>query len=113
MANRTLAGLPFVIALKRDAGAVNAQVQRALGAPVGDLDSQCLLSPVQGGMIRHGRFGSAIVRVLAHHGGLLDGQAEWDRRIRECRRVIVAAVIRRETGHVPCGSPPASRCRWR
>lgn len=54
MVNRTLAGLPFAIALKRDAGAVDAKVQRAMGAPVGDLDSKCLLSPAQGGMIRHG-----------------------------------------------------------
>ena len=47
--NTVLAGLPFTIAQELDASAVNQQVQWAVGAPIRDLDGQCLLPTAQGG----------------------------------------------------------------
>ena len=45
--------VPIAVADKLDPGAVNEQVQRGIGAPIGDLDGQCLLLPAQRRVIRH------------------------------------------------------------
>jgi hypothetical protein len=51
--NAMLADLPFAIAQELDAGAVNQQVWRTVGAPAGDLDRPRFLPPTQGRIVRH------------------------------------------------------------
>ena len=48
-----LAGVPFAFAFRLDAGAVDQQVQRPLGAAVGNGHHQGLLAPAQRAEIRH------------------------------------------------------------
>jgi len=117
-----LSGLPFVtrqwfackpregtVTEKLDAGAVDQVVWRPIGAPIRDLDSQALLPPTQGRMIRHGPVQVRHPRQASHHPrGLpqrqfeqhLDGQTELDRGIREHGRVAAAAIMRREPRHI-------------
>ena len=52
--NAMFPGLPFTVAEELDPGAVNEQVQGAIGAPIRDLDCQCLLPPTQRRVIRNG-----------------------------------------------------------
>ncbi len=107
--NAVLARLPLAIAEELDTGAVNQQVQRAIGAAVRDLDGQCLLPPAQCRVIWHGPVQVSHLQQAGHHPCRLpkrqleqnlDGQTELDRRIREHRRATWAAVRRREPGHV-------------
>lgn len=52
--NTMLADLPLAISEELNAGAVHEQVQRRIGTPVGDLNGQCLLTPAQRRIVRHG-----------------------------------------------------------
>lgn len=49
-----LAGLPFAVAEKLDAGAVHEQVQRPVSTAIGDLHGQGFLPAAQGGEVRYG-----------------------------------------------------------
>ena len=48
-----LAGVPFAFALDFDPGAIDQQVQRALGTAVGDVDGQGLLTARQSAEVGH------------------------------------------------------------
>ena len=107
--NAMLSGLPFAIAEELDPGAVHQQVQGAIGAAVGDLDGQCLLTPAQGGVVGHRPVQVRHFEKAGHHPGRLpkrqleqdlDRQAELDRCIRKHRRATGLAVMRRESGHL-------------
>jgi hypothetical protein len=77
--NAVLAGLPFAIAWGLDPGAVHEQVERAIGAPIGDPDGEPLLPPSQGGVIRHGPVQVGQLQRAGHHPGrLLERQFEQD-----------------------------------
>ena len=48
-----LAGVPFAFALNLDAGAIDQQVQRTLGAAIGDVDGQGFLAARQRAEVGH------------------------------------------------------------
>ena len=107
--NTILAGLPFAIAQKLATGADNEQVQRPVGAPIGDQDGQALLTAAQGRAIWHGPVQARQLQQAGHHSGRLpqrqleqglDGQAELDRRIRKDRRTTGLDATRSFPGHV-------------
>ena len=104
-----LSGLPLAITEELDAGAVDEQVQGAIGAPIGDLDGQGLLPPAQGRIVWHGPVQASHLQQAGHHPCRLPErqleqdlyrQAELDRRVRKHRRPTGAAVMRRKPGHV-------------
>lgn len=104
-----LAGLPFAIAQKLDASAVHEQVQRPVGAPIGDLDGQGLLTAAQGRVIWHGPVQTRQLQQAGNHSGRLpqrqleqdlDAQAQLDRGIREHRWATGLAIARSFPGHV-------------
>lgn len=104
-----LAGLPFAIAEKLDAGTVHEQVQRPVGTAIRDLNRQGLLPPAQRGVIGNGPVQPRQAQETGNHsGGLperqleehLDRKAELDRRAREDRRAPRSALMRREPGHL-------------
>lgn len=107
--NAVLARLPLTIASELDPGAVYQQVQRAIGAPIRDLDNQGLLPPAQGRGIRHRPVQVRHLEQAGHHPGRLpqrqleqnfDRQAKLDSGIREDRGAARAAVMRRKPGHL-------------
>ncbi len=107
--NTVLSGLPFAVAEELDPGAVNQQVQRAIDAPIRDLDSQRFLPSAQGGVVGHRPVEVRHLEQAGYHPGRLpkrqleqnlDGQIELDRRNREYRRAARAAVRLREPGHL-------------
>ena len=82
--NAMLARLPLVtrqanvcirregaIAWELDPGAVHQQVQRAIGAPIRDLDNQGLLPPAQSRVIRHRPVKVRHLEQAGHHPGRL------------------------------------------
>ena len=104
-----LADLPLSIAEELDPRAVDQQVERATGTPIGDLDRQCPLPLAQGRIVRNGPVQARHLQKAGHHPGRLpkrqleqhlDGQTELDRRIGEYRRATGLAVMRREPGHL-------------
>lgn len=52
--NAMLAGLPFAVAKKLDAGAVHQKIQRPFGTAIGDLHLEGLLSAAQRRVVRNG-----------------------------------------------------------
>ena len=77
--NAVLARLPFAIAEELDAGAVHAQVQRAIGATIRDLDGERLLPSAQGRVVRHGPIQVCQLQQAGHHPGRLpERQPEQD-----------------------------------
>ena len=107
--NAMLSGLPFTIAQELDPGTLDEQVKQAIGTPIRDLDSQGLLTPARGRLIRHGPVQAWQLQQAGHHPGRLperqleqhlDGQAKLDCRNREHRRATGATVWQREPGHL-------------
>jgi hypothetical protein len=107
--NTVLASLPLAISGELDPGAVHQQVQRTIGAPVGDLDDRCFLPPTQGRIVRHGPIEVRHLQQARHHACRLpqaqleqdlDHQTELDRYIGKHRRAAGAPVMRRKPGHV-------------
>ena len=73
--NTVLAGLPFTVAERPDSGAVDEQVQRPVGAAMGNLDSQGLLAPAQGGKTRNRPVQPRKPEPTGYHpGGLTQGE---------------------------------------
>ena len=104
-----LARLPLSIAEKLDAGAVNQQVQGAIGAPIRDLNGERLLPTAQGRIVWHRPVQARQLQQAGNHPGRLperqleqdlDRQTELDRSIREQRGATGAAVMRREPNHL-------------
>lgn len=104
-----LARPPLSIAEKPDAGAVNQQVQGAIGAPMRHLDGERLLPTAQGRVVGHRPVHTGQLQQAGNHPGRLserqleqdlDGQPKLDRRIREQRGATEATVMRREPGHL-------------
>ena len=67
--NAMLFGRTTTIAEELDSGAVLQQVQGAIGAPVADLDGQCLLTPAQGGVVGHCPAQVRHLEQVCHHPG--------------------------------------------
>ena len=104
-----LARLPFTITEELDAGAFHEQVQRPVGAAVGNLDGQGLLSAAQRGKVRYGPVQPRQLQQAGHHpGGLaqgkleqhLDGETKLDGRIGKHRWPSKPPVTRRAPDHV-------------
>lgn len=72
--NTMLSGLPLAIAEELDPGAVHQQVHGAIGAPVGDLDGQCLLTPAQGGVVGHRPVQASHFQQAGNHPSRLSGR---------------------------------------
>ena len=94
------------------------QIQRAIGAPIRDLDRQCFLPPAEGRAIWHSPVQVRHLQQAGHHPASpwslgpvafswldlpqrqleqdLDRQVKLDRRIREHRRPTGAANMRRK-----------------
>jgi len=107
--NTVLARLPFAIAEELDPGAVDEQVQGAIGTAIGDLDGERLLPSAQCRVIRHSPVQARHLQQAGNHPSRLpqrqfeqdlDRQAELDRGIREHRRAAWAPVMRRKPGHL-------------
>ena len=87
-----LARLLFAIALELDTGAVDEQVQGAIGAPIGDLHRQGPLASVQGRIVLHSPVQARHLQQAGHHSRRLPQrqleqhlyrQTELDRGIRK------------------------------
>lgn len=73
--NTVFARLPFAIVEELDACAVHQQVQQPFGAPIRNLDRQCLLT--QGGLVGHRPVQVRHLERASHHpGGLPQRQLE-------------------------------------
>ncbi len=66
-----LAGLPFAVAKKLDAGAVHQQVQRPAGAAIGGLHLEGLLSAAQRRVVRNGPVQPCQAQEARDHPGCL------------------------------------------
>lgn len=107
--NTVLARLPFAITEELEPGAVDEQVQGAIGAAIGDLDYERLLPSAQSRVVRHSPVQARQRQQAGHHAGRLpqrqleqdlDRQTELDRRIGEYRWSARAPVMRRKPGHL-------------
>ncbi len=103
--NAMHARLPFAIAQELDTGAVDEQVQGAVGSPIGDLHHQGPLASAQGRIVRHSPVQARHLQQAGYHSRRLlqrqleqhlDRQTELDRGIKEHRRATGAALRRRE-----------------
>ena len=107
--NTMLAGLPFAVAKKLDAGTVHQQIQRPVGTTIGNLHLEGLLPAAQRRVVWSGPVQPWQTQEARDHPGCLpewqlkqnlDRQAELDRRIREDWRAPGTALTRRVQSHL-------------